>query len=200
MPRTLGCLAAGLAMLAALAACDSGKKGAASASAPGGTAGVTASSEKGSGTAAIKVGSTQKTFAVTCVQSARATQATGNDGTNAVTLTVKGTPISVVVVNHDATGATTIYQAISGLRDDSGKAVGAVSVSGSGNAYSGTGTFVLTKLDSKGKRVKLTSGSTTPGTFQLSCTQGFAAPPTVSPVPSASPKSPTTAPSASKKH
>jgi hypothetical protein len=188
MSRTIGRAAAGLVLVAALAACHSGKSGAPASSASGSAA--ASSVATGSGTATVKVGATNRKFNVTCTRSVRATQATGNEGADAVTLTVAGTPLSVVLVSHDGTGATTIYQAIAGLVDDAGKKVGAVSVTGSANTFNGTGTFVLTKLDRSGKRVKLVAGSSQPGTFQLACSGGFAAAPTPSGPTSAPKKSP----------
>ncbi|UQX89105.1 hypothetical protein M6D93_03660 [Jatrophihabitans telluris] len=201
MRRALSYTAAGVAMIASLAACDSGKKGSSSSSTPpsgAGTSGSSGVSGKGAGTAILKVGSTSTNFAVTCTQTQLATQATGNEGADAVTLTVKGTPISAVLVTHGKDGTTTIFQAIANLRDDNGKALGKINVSVAGDKYSGTGTFVLTKIDSKGKRVKLTDHTSQTGSFTLTCASGYAPVPTASSRPSSSSAKPSSTATKSK--
>ena len=140
----------------------------------------------GAGTANIEVGSLAKRFDVTCIRGGSATQATGNEGSDALTLTVVGTPIAVFV-SHGADGSTTIYQAIPGLHDDSGKASAAVSVTANGDSYQGTATFVLTRIDPKGSRVpSATASDTSHGTFELDCSHGYASPPRAT-VPSKTP-------------
>lgn len=185
MRRTLSLALAGVALIASVAACDSGKKGTSSSSsaAPTGGSNTSASSGQGAGTATVKVANDSVKLTVTCTKTAKQTQATGNENSDAVTLTVQGTPVSAVLVRHAADGSTTIYQAIQGLRDDNGKALGKITVSADGDTYSGTGTFVLTKIDAKGKRVKLKADTTVAGTFQLACSQGYAAVPTPSAAP-----------------
>jgi hypothetical protein len=180
MPRIIRHTAAGVAVVLALTACDSSKsKGQQDSSTPTGSASSASAGIKGAGTASLTVGAKKINLAVTCTQSDKATQATGNEGTNAVTLTVKGTPVSAVLVAHGTDGSTSIFQAIAGLRDDSGKVVGKISISANGDSYSGTGTFVLTKIDRKGKRIKLTKGTSQTGKFELACTGGYAPAPVV---------------------
>lgn len=130
---------------------------------------------RGGGTATVTVAAMKTTFDVRCVRSGKATQATGNEGSNATTLTVAGTPISAVLVSHGTDGSTSIYQAIAGLRDDAGKPVGQLTVAVNGDSYSGTGVFVLTRIDRSGKRVASSGQSSAAGSFQLTCS-GYGAP------------------------
>ena len=201
MSRTVRCAAAGAVLAAsvgALTACDSGTKATTPAPGPSGSASAGASTgTKGAGTATVTIASTAKKFSITCTRTGNTVQAAGNEGNDAVTLTVAGTPLSAVLVTHGVDGSTTIYQAIAGLHDDGGKAVGAVSVSADADKYSGSGTFVLSKIDAKGKRVKLTSATSAAGTFDLSCAGGYAAVPTASASATASTPAATPKPTAS---
>jgi hypothetical protein len=196
MSRVIGCVAAGIVLTAALTGCGSDKKGATNpTSGPTPTANGSGSNSasstgvKGSGKVTMTVGTARRNFTVTCTRTATTTQATGNEGSDALTLTVKGTPVAAVLVTHGKDGSTTIYQAIDGLRDDNGKAVGKVSVTTDSDKYTGTGTFVLTKIDNKGKRARLTSNTSQVGQFQLTCGNGYAAVPTPSIKPSTPAKS-----------
>jgi hypothetical protein len=179
MPGIVRCAAVGIALVATLAACDS-RHGA-------GTSPSSASSgpaKNGSGTATLAVGSQRHSFEVVCARTAAGTQGIASSGSDDVTLTVEGATRAAVLVSHGSDGSTTIYQALPGLRDDAGRPVGKLSVSGGRGHYSGSGTFVLTKIDAQGKRVKLTSDTAVAGNFTLSCPNGLAA----LPVPSAAPK------------
>jgi hypothetical protein len=143
---------------------------------PAPTPGLSSSAPvRGSGTATVTVASARTVFDVRCVRSGKVTQATGNEGSNATTLTVAGSPISAVLVSHGPDGSTSIYQAIAGLRDDAGKPVGQMTVAVNGDSYSGTGVFVLTKIDRSGKRVASTGQPAQTGSFQLTCS-GYGVP------------------------
>ena len=192
--------AVGIAAIAATAACLAGcsakhQPAPAASSTTAKSGGMATVS--GAGTANVMVGSLSKKFDVTCIRGGTATQATGNEGSDALTLTVVGNPIAVLV-SHGADGSTTIYQAIPGLHDDSGKASAAVSVTANGDNYQGTATFVLTRIDPKGSRVRSASASdTSHGTFELDCSHGYASPPRAT-VPSKAPggsPAPTVSPS-----
>lgn len=139
----------------------------------------------GDGTASVSVGAVSKNFDVTCTRNGTTIQATGNDGADELSLTVGGSPMAVLV-SHGADGSTTIYQAIPGLRDDSGKASASVSVTPNGDSYKGTATFVLTRIDSKGSRSRSATGNTDSGTFEVQCTNGYLSPPASSSAPSGS--------------
>jgi hypothetical protein len=173
MPGILGwsaASAAAIALIASLAACDSGKD----SHDPGPSLAPSSSTPSGSGTATVTVGTHQQTFDVMCTQNGVNRQGIASAGSSDITLTVQGNPRAAVLVTHGSDGSTTIYQALPGLRDDAGRQVGKLTVSSSGKSYSGTGTFVLTKIDPHGKRVRLTSDSTVTGTFTLSCPNGYA--------------------------
>ncbi|MCW2524253.1 MAG: hypothetical protein JWO63_2588 [Frankiales bacterium] len=170
-------VSAGLLLLGVLcAACGCGSSG--SSSTPSPSLASTTSAALGSGQAAITVGATTARLDVSCTRSAAATRAIGNEGPNAVTLTLRAATPSAVLVSHGSDGSTSIYQAVKDLRDDAGTAVGALTISSSGDVYNGVGVFVVTRIDSKGNRVKL--GSTAGhahGSFVVTCATGYAPPP-----------------------
>lgn len=174
-------LAAAIAGLLAIAGCGSSGSSTPSPSA----APSTSTSVLGSGQATISVAAATTRFDVSCTRNARITQAIGNEGLNALTLTVKSSTPAAVLVSHASDGSTSIYQAIAGLRDDAGAAVGALAVDIKGDVYTGTGVFVVTKIDGQGKRVKLSAAAGhVKGGFTLTCGAGYAAPP----IATASPK------------
>ncbi len=189
MPPFVRCTAAGIVLIAALAACDSSKKAAPAPSATGSASaassatapasGASGSGALGSATAQLTLGTQTRSFGVTCARSNTLTQATGNDGTSALTLTVAGAAKSAVVVSKGSDGSTTIYQAIAGLRDDTGKAVGSLTVTAASDTLTGKGTFVLTKIDKAGARVRLSAAaSSSSGSFRLTCGGGYRTPAT----------------------
>jgi hypothetical protein len=181
MSRIVRYIAAVCVIAASVSAC--GSKGKSPTPAPDLSGLATSSAAKGSGTATVTVAGTKTAFRATCTASDRATQAVGNEGTNAVTLTVKGTPVSAVLVTHGKDGSTSIYQAINGIRDETGKAVGRLTVTANGDKYAGTGTFVLVKYDAKGRPVKSKGTSSAAGSFEVTC-NGYAPAPTASATPS----------------
>jgi hypothetical protein len=180
MSRIVRYIAAVALVAASVSAC--GSKGKSPTPAPDLSGLATSSAAKGSGTATITVAGTKTAFTVTCTASDRATQVIGNEGTNAVTITVRGTPVSAILVRHDK-GGTSIYQAINGIRDEAGKAVGRLTVSTSGDRYVGTGTFVLVRYDAKGRPAKAKGTSSAAGSFQATC-NGYAPAPKASVSPS----------------
>jgi hypothetical protein len=145
----------------------------------------TSASVLGSGQATVTVAAATTRFDVSCTRNAQITQAIGNEGSNALTLTVKSSTPAAVLVNHAADGSTSIYQAIAGLRDDAAAAVGALAIATKGDVYTGTGVFVVTRIDAQGKRVKLSAAAGhVKGGFILTCDAGYAPPP----IATASPK------------
>ncbi|MDQ1717827.1 MAG: hypothetical protein QOE89_1780 [Pseudonocardiales bacterium] len=181
MSRVVRYIAAVAVIAASVSGC--GSKGTSPTPAPDLSGLATSSAAKGSGTATVNVAGTKTAFRVTCTASGRATQAVGNEGTNAVTLTVRGTPVSAVLVTHGKDGSTSIYQSINGIRDETGKAVGKLTVTANGDKYAGTGTFVLMKYDAKGRALKSKGTSSAAGSFEVTC-NGYAPVATASASPS----------------
>ncbi|SDI87739.1 hypothetical protein SAMN05444157_0595 [Frankineae bacterium MT45] len=140
-------------------------------------------SQPGAGTATITLDGAEHTFDVKCARSASSTQASGSSGPYALTITMIGSPQAAVLVETMSGGSRIISQAINDLRDESGKAVGAISIKADGNRYTGTGTFVHTTIDASGKRVATTGSTVTSGTFVVNCGTGFQTP---QPAPSSS--------------
>lgn len=188
MWRPVCAVAASVLLAVPVAGCSTkhhhGTSAGSAAASRSGTAGTAAPG--GDGTASITVGTLSKKFDVTCTRGGTTTQATGNEGSDELSLTVVGSPVAVLV-SHGADGSTTIFQAIPGLHDDSGKASASVSVTPDGDSYKGTATFVLTRIDSKGSRAHSAGGNTSSGTFDLECTNGYASQPAVARTPSGTP-------------
>jgi hypothetical protein len=167
---------AAIIAVAVLGGCSSGSPSSKGTSATTGIAGAPATNSL-----QMTLNGTKHTVSVACIRHGDAINASGVKNGYSANVTVQGANNSfAVVVQTTPAGQRTIAQAINGLRDSTGKAVGKLTVTTNGDKYSGDGTFVLTVLDPAGKAVKTNAAQTATGAFALDCSNGYASPPTTS--------------------
>jgi len=125
----------------------------------------------GGGTLRLTLGTEGYQLEVVCQRRGSVTTVSGSGSSGlAADLTIQGpNTSSAAIVATASSGMRTIWQAINGLRDDAGRAVGALKVTSSGTTYSGQGTFVITTLDRKGAEIKSTGADSEAGSFSLQC-------------------------------
>lgn len=168
-----------LITVALLGGCSSGGGGSSSKGTTSTTTGIAGAPAKNS--LAMTLNGTKRTVPVACIRRGTTINAEGATSGYSANVSVQGQGNSqAVVVQTSSAGGRTIAQAINGLRDTAGKAVGKLTVTTKGDKYSGDGTFVITVLDGKGKAVKPNGAQTEAGAFALDCSNGYSSPPTTS--------------------
>lgn len=129
----------------------------------------TTAAEVAAGEITIRItGQDEARFEVNCTRTGDELTVDGESGTASVNMVLAGGSPSAVYTMSTKDG-TTIFQARRGLKDSAGASVGRLEVGTEGGTYSGTGVFVLTKMDAAGVDATPAAGNSRPGRFTLTC-------------------------------